>query len=95
MKVDSYFVHNAEILEDGTLRVGTCGTEGDCLCTGVYDVPPDSLDYKFWLWLKQRVQPRWYQFGPVSGLNEQAIAEYRLEYEREQSNKPHRQPPAQ
>ena len=83
MKINQYFVHDAEILENGVLRVGWCGTDGDCLATGFHDVLPDSPDYRFWLWLRERRKRRWFQFGPVAGLDEQAIAEYRREYEHE------------
>lgn len=78
-----YFVHNAELLEDGTLRVGFGGTDGEQLVDGVHDVSPDSPDYKFWLWLKERRKRRWFQFGPISGLDEQEIAKCREEYEHE------------
>ena len=78
-----YFVHNSELREDGVLRVGTGGSDGERLLDGYYDVPPDSPDYKFWLWLKQRHKQPWYRFVSVSGLDEQAIAKYRQEYENE------------
>ena len=81
MKIHQYFVSDAERLEDGALRVGWCGEDGNSLTTGVYDVSPDSSDYKFWLWLTQRLKRRWYQFGALPGLNEQAIAKYRHEFE--------------
>ena len=85
MKINQYFVHDAEILEDGLLRIGCCGTDGVSLCTGVYDVAPHSPDYKFWLWLKGRRKRRWYKFGPIAGLDEQAIARYRQQYEHERA----------
>jgi hypothetical protein len=81
MKINRYFVHDAKVLEDGILRVGWCGMSGDCLSTGDYDISPDSPDYKFWLWLTQRLKRRWYQIGALSGLDEQAVAKYRQEYE--------------
>jgi hypothetical protein len=81
MKIHQYFVSDAERLEDGALRVGWCGEDGDSLTTGVYDVLPDTSDYKFWLWLTQRLKRRWYQIGALPGLDEEAIAEYRQEYE--------------
>ena len=81
MKIHQYFVSDAERLEDGVLRVGWCGGDGDRLTTGDYDVLPDSSDYKFWLWLTQRLKRRWYQIGALPGLDEEAIAEYRQEYE--------------
>jgi hypothetical protein len=83
MKLNQYFAHNAEILEDGVLRIGICGTDGDRLCTGAHDVPPGSPDYNFWLWLKPRQKQPWYRWGRVKGLNEQAIAEYREEYDQQ------------
>ena len=78
-----YYVHSAELLEDGVLRVSTGGSTGECLFSGHYDVSPDSPNYKFWLWLKQRHKQPWYRFGPVRGLDEQAITKYRQEYEHE------------
>jgi hypothetical protein len=81
MKIHQYFVSDAERLEDGALRVGWCGEDGDRLTTGVYDVPPASSDYKFWLWLTQRLKRRWYQFGALRGLDEPSIAKYRSEYD--------------
>lgn len=77
-----YFVHDAELLENGVLRVRIGGSDGDCLFDGVHEVPPNSPDYDFWLWLKARQKRRWFQFGPVGGLDEQAIARYREEYHR-------------
>jgi hypothetical protein len=77
-----YFVHDAELLEDGVLRVGFGGSDGERLVDGVHDVSPDSPDYKFWLWLRERRKRRWFQFGPISGLDEQSIAKFREEYER-------------
>jgi len=81
-----YFAHNAELLENGVLRVGTGGSDGDRLFDGYYDVPPDSPDYNFWLWLKQRQKPPWYRFGPVGGLDEQTIVKYRQEYAHESAS---------
>ena len=81
MKINQYFLSDAKLLENGVLRVGWCGTNGDSLTTGDYDVLPDSSDYKFWVWLSVRLRRRWYQFGALPGLNEQAIAKYRLEFE--------------
>jgi len=83
MKINQYFVSDAKILEDGALRVDWCGTDGDKLCSGFQDFSPDSSDYKFWLWLRERRKRRWFQFGAISGLDEQAIAKYRQEYEHE------------
>jgi hypothetical protein len=78
-----YFVHDAELLKDGVLRVGFGGSDGERLVDGVHDVSPDSPDYKFWLWLSARRKRRWFQFGAISGLDEQTIAKYRQEYEHE------------
>jgi hypothetical protein len=81
MKINQYFVSDAKLLEDGVLRIGWCGTNDDSLTTGNYDVSPGSSDYKFWLWLTQKLKRRWYQLGALPGLDEQAIAEYRQKYE--------------
>lgn len=82
MKINQYFVHDAEVLEDGVLRVGWCGSEEYALTTGVYEIAPDNPEYKFWLWLKERHKRRWYQLGPIAGLNPDAVARHRQEYER-------------
>ncbi len=76
-----YHVEDAEVLSDGVLRVRTGGSHGACLFDGIYDVPPDSPDYEFWLWLRERRKRRWFQFGAIPGLDEQDIAKYRQEYE--------------
>jgi hypothetical protein len=81
MKINQYFVRDAELLEGGVIRVGWCGTNGDSLTTGNHDVSPDSSDYRFWFWLTQTFKRRWYQIGALPGLDEEAIAKYRLEYE--------------
>ena len=81
MKGHQYFVSDAELLEEGVLRVRWCGLNGDRLATGDYDILPDNPDYKFWLWLTQRLKRRWYQIGALSGVDDEDIAKYRLEYE--------------
>jgi len=78
-----YFAYNAELRPDGVLRVTTAGSDANSLWDGFYDVTPDNPDYEFWLWLKQREKPRWYQFRAGRGLDEQAILKYREEYNRE------------
>ena len=80
-----YFVHDAKLLEDGVLRVRTGGYDGNCLFDGVHDVAPESPNYSFWLWLKARRKRRWFQLGPIGGLDEQAVAKCRQEYERERA----------
>ena len=77
-----YHVEDAELLLDGVLRVRTGGSIGDRLFDGVYDVPPNSPDYDFWLWLTRRLKRRTFSFRPTPGLDEQQIARYRDEYER-------------
>ena len=80
-----YFIHDADLRDDGVLRVGTGGSDGERLFDGYYDVMPDSPDYKFWLWLKNRHKRRWFQIGAVSGLDEQTIKKFRAEYDRERA----------
>ena len=82
-KVNQYFVSDAQVLEDGTLRVDWCGTTETAFCTGFKDILPDSPDYKFWLWLTQKLKRRWYQIGALPGLKEEAIAKFRQEYVQE------------
>ena len=76
-----YFPHDAELLEDGTLRAGFGGSDGEQLVDGFHDVSSESPDYKFWLWLRERRKRRWFQLGPITGLDEQAIAKCREEYD--------------
>lgn len=76
-----YFVHNAEVRDGGVLRIGTGGSDGDNFFDGYYEVAPEDPDYRFWLWLRQRQKPHWYQFGPVSGLDGETIAELREQYD--------------
>lgn len=78
-----YFVHDAKLREDGVLRVRFSGSDGGRLVDGVHEVAPDSPDYGFWLCLRERRQRRWFEFGPISGLDEQTIAQFRQEYEHE------------
>jgi hypothetical protein len=78
-----YFVHDAELLADGVLRVRTGGYDGNCLFDGVHDVSPGSPDYDFWLWLTRRLKRHSFGIRPVSGLDEQEIAKYRDQYKHE------------
>ncbi len=80
-----YHVDTAEVLDDGTVRVRTGGSTGEELFSGVEDVPPDSPDYGFWLWLKERHKRRWYEMRPARGLDEQAIKKLREQYAHERA----------
>jgi hypothetical protein len=76
VKINQYFPYNAQILEDGVLRVGWCGTHGRGLCTGVYDVSPDNPDYKFWLWVETGARSVG-SAPPTVGMDEQTISQMR------------------
>ena len=83
VKISQYFPYDAELLDDGVLRVRCCGTDESRLLTGVYDVSPENPDYKFWLWLKERRPKRWFRLGPTVGIgmDEQTITQFRQQYE--------------
>jgi hypothetical protein len=81
VKISQYFPYDAELLEDGVLRVHWCGTDESSLLTGVYDVSPDNPDYKFWLWLKEGRPKRWFRLAPTVGMDEQTITQFRQQYE--------------
>jgi hypothetical protein len=82
MNTISYFVKSAELRPSGVLRIRTAGgTDEGEFWDGYLEVAPDHPDYKFWLWLKQRLKRRW--FGP-EGIRKEEVERYREEFRKEQ-----------
>jgi hypothetical protein len=80
MNTICYFVKSGELRPGGTLRIRTAGTDEEGFWDGYHEVAPDDPDYKFWLWLKQRLKRRW--FGPA-GIREEEVERYREEFRKE------------
>ena len=78
-----YHLRSAELRSDGMLRIRISGSDDNRLFDGMHEVPPDSPDYNFWLWLTKRFKRPRFSFRPVNGLSEPEIAKYREEYHKE------------